>query len=66
MKDRRYRVGSALGELQRTLVSVLREVFDESAYTRFLQREAMASSKAAYGRFIREQAELKGRRAKCC
>jgi hypothetical protein len=48
------------------LVSVAREVFDESAYTRFLQRMQMPSSCAAYAAFLRERETLKARRPKCC
>jgi hypothetical protein len=32
----------------RTLLAILREIFDEAAYDRFLYRKRMASSPAAY------------------
>lgn len=50
----------------RTLMAVLREIFDEAAYSRFLNRAGMASSSAAYAAFRREFDEVKVRRPKCC
>ncbi len=54
--------------LQRMLALVeagLREIFDESAYARFLERERLASSPAAYRRFLEEQGK-RGLRPRCC
>jgi len=50
----------------RTFVATLREIFDEAAYSRFLERGGMASSSAAYAAFRREFEEGKVRRPKCC
>ena len=50
----------------RTFMSALREIFDEAAYSRFLERAGMASSTAAYAAFRREFDEVKVRRPKCC
>jgi hypothetical protein len=50
----------------RILVATLREIFDESAYTRFLDRAGMNSSIEAYAVFRREFEEAKLRRPKCC
>jgi hypothetical protein len=50
----------------RTLMATLREIFDEAAYARFLNRAGVASSRAAYAAFRREFEEAKVRRAKCC
>jgi hypothetical protein len=47
-------------------VAVLREIFDEAAYARFLGRSGMASSSQAYAAFRREFEEEKVRRPKCC
>lgn len=47
-------------------LAALREIFDESAYARFLNRNRIASSSAAYGRFLREQGAAKVRRPGCC
>ena len=48
------------------LMSALREIFDESAYTRFLNRRQIASSREAYAAFCREYEAAKGRRPRCC
>lgn len=49
----------------RILINTLREVFDEAAYSRFLQRTQMASSPAAYAAFWRER-EAKAPNPRCC
>jgi len=46
--------------------SILREIFDESAYARFLERNKVESSHEAYGSFLRESEALRARRARCC
>jgi len=46
--------------------SVFREIFDESAYARFLARQGMTSSRKAYAAFLEEQQALKARRPRCC
>jgi hypothetical protein len=48
------------------LVAMLREIFDEAAYARFLGRAGIASSSEAYAAFRREFEEVKVRRPKCC
>jgi hypothetical protein len=50
----------------RTLVATLREIFDESAYERFLARNNISSSPRAYAAFRQEFEETKMRRPKCC
>lgn len=47
-------------------LSVAREIFDESAYDRFLSRTQMASSPKAYAAFRKEHDALKARRHRCC
>jgi hypothetical protein len=49
-----------------TLVDTLREIFDESAYARFLAKHEMISCPSAYAAFLREQESIKARRPKCC
>jgi hypothetical protein len=49
-----------------TFVATLREIFDESAYQRFLSFHRMESCPSAYAAFLREQEEAKARRPKCC
>ncbi|HTC93873.1 MAG TPA: hypothetical protein VK699_10510 [Terriglobales bacterium] len=48
------------------LVATLREIFDENAYSRFLAREGMASSRMAYAAFLREREAVVQRRPRCC
>ena len=48
------------------LWAILREIFDESAYRRFLVRQNLTSSPAAYGEFLRETEISKERRPRCC
>ena len=50
----------------RLLVCALREIFDESAYSRFLARHRMSSCARAYAEFLREQEAIKACRPKCC
>jgi len=50
----------------RLLLATLREIFDESAYSRFLSRHEMSSCPRAYSTFLREQEGIKARRPKCC
>lgn len=50
----------------RLLMAVLREIFDESAYSRFLKRGQLAPSRAAYAAFYREYEVVKARRPRCC
>lgn len=46
--------------------SMLREIFDESAYARFLERRQLATSAQAYAAFIRETQAHRERRPRCC
>lgn len=57
---------SQLEQGLRLLSSALSEIFDEAAYGRFLVRSQRKSSRAAYADFLRESAEAKARRPKCC
>jgi hypothetical protein len=52
--------------LIRLLLSTLREIFDESAYARFLARHSISSCPNAYAAFLREHGAAKARRPKCC
>lgn len=49
----------------RILINTLQEIFDEAAYTRFLQRTKTASSPAAYATFWRER-ESHAPKPRCC
>jgi len=48
------------------LWAALREIFDESAYERFLVRNQVESSRSAWAAFIREQGARREKRARCC
>jgi hypothetical protein len=48
------------------VVATLREIFDESAYARFLKQKHLVSSRAAYAAFRREHEVAKARRPRCC
>jgi hypothetical protein len=56
------RLGQALGVAH----SVLQEIFDESGYARFLERNKVESSCAAYAGFLRENEVIRARRTRCC
>jgi len=47
-------------------VQVLREIFDEAAYERFLGRTTLSSGAASYRVFLKEQQAAKARRPRCC
>jgi hypothetical protein len=57
---------SSLRELFGLIVAVLREIFDEAAYERFLDRTRLQSSPNAYAIFRRENEQAKSRRPRCC
>ncbi len=48
------------------LVAALREIFDESAYARFLTHHRVPSGRSSYAAFLREQEVVKARRPRCC
>jgi hypothetical protein len=50
----------------RILLAALREIFDETAYARFLQRAQMTPSREAYAAFWREREKACARRPRCC
>ena len=55
-----------LREMVEVALATLREIFDESAYRRFLERKQAVSSREAYAEFIREHELLRARRPRCC
>jgi hypothetical protein len=59
-----------LRELVRGMASIVRsalqEIFDESAYARFLMRRQRQTSREAYAEFLRESEVSRQRRARCC
>jgi hypothetical protein len=59
-------VSAWLAHATALFVSCLREIFDESAYVRFLRQRRMPSSPESYAEFAQEQAAAKARRPRCC
>ena len=50
----------------RTVGEMLREIFDEAEYARFLRHERVENSREAYGRYLRETERVRERRPRCC
>lgn len=48
-----------------TFLAALREIFDESAYRRFLQRTGQAASRASYRQFLAQRHGPRPR-PRCC
>lgn len=55
-----------LRKAARILLAMLREIFDEAAYARFLERQRIPSSPAAYQAFWQERERSHARRPRCC
>lgn len=49
----------------RLLVAILREIFDEAGYARFLARKQMPSSGEAYAAFLHEKNGIRPQ-PRCC
>jgi len=47
-------------------MAILREIFDEAAYRRFLDRNELTSSRLSYAGFLKECEHAKARRPRCC
>ncbi len=60
------RIWRAIAHSLRLVRDALREIFEESAYERFLARRRVASSPAAYGDFLLESETARSRRPRCC
>lgn len=48
------------------MLAALREIFDENAYARFLERAQVPPSRQSYRAFQREIGRRRERRARCC
>src|SRR4029077_3684960 len=55
-----------IGRAIRTLLATLREIFDESAYDRFLLRTHASRSIASYRDFTRERDAAMLKKPRCC
>ncbi|HET7750378.1 MAG TPA: hypothetical protein VFK81_13415 [Terriglobales bacterium] len=54
-----------LQEAGATFMAALREIFDEAAYRRFLQRTRQPASRSSYRDFLRQRMGAKPR-PRCC
>jgi hypothetical protein len=50
----------------RILREVFSEIFEETAYERFLQRHGLRTSRESYALFLSETEASRGRRVRCC
>jgi hypothetical protein len=48
------------------VLAMLREIFDESAYARYLARTGTVASRDSYGAFLAERRAAELRRVRCC
>ncbi len=53
-------------KLLRIVRDAVREIFDEAAYARFLQRQGTTASRSSYAAFLRETQLARERRTRCC
>ena len=54
-----------LRQVGATVLAMLREIFDEAAYRRFLQQSGKPQSRASYREFSRQKLNVKPR-PRCC
>jgi len=66
MMCRELRLRELVSSMASIVRSALQEIFDESAYTRFLRRRQLQTSREAYAEFLRENEVSRQRRARCC
>ena len=57
---------SHLFNAARIALATLREIFDEAAYERFLDRNQLACSTASYAEFCRETESGQAPKPRCC
>jgi hypothetical protein len=57
---------SAVSQVASVMRATLQEIFDESAYKRFLLRTQLKSSRSAYKLFQQENEQSKSRKPRCC
>jgi hypothetical protein len=57
---------SAVARAGSVMRATLQEIFDESAYKRFLLRTQLKSSRSAYKLFQQENEQSKSRKPRCC
>jgi hypothetical protein len=66
MRNLLKRLSSSTGRAWAVIGAILREIFDESAYARFLERRRLTTSPTAYAEFLAESGPQRERRPRCC
>ena len=67
LSDKKARsIAAAITHVFIVFGATLQEIFDESAYRRFLVRGNLRSSCRAYAMFLKEHEQERSRRARCC
>jgi hypothetical protein len=66
MKHLLTKISSSTRGVLAILGAILREIFDESAYARFLERRELTTSPTAYAEFLVESRQQRERRPRCC
>jgi hypothetical protein len=61
-----HRLAEQLKLCAHVFLAAIREIFDESAYARFLTQRQLSSSRASYAAFRQEYEVTKARRPRCC
>jgi hypothetical protein len=64
--DRKALAREMMNRVTQTIRATLREIFDESAYDRFLLRTHAPRSVASYGAFTRERDAYLLKKPRCC
>jgi len=64
--DRKALALETMNRVMQTIRATLREIFDESAYERFLLRTHASRSVASYRAFTRERDAAMLKRPRCC
>jgi len=64
--DRKALALEMMNRVMQTIRATLREIFDESAYERFLLRTHASRSVASYRAFTRERYAAMLKRPRCC
>jgi hypothetical protein len=60
------RIRALLSDALHLLVAVLREIFDEAAYDRYLRQTGSTPSRKSFAEFITASNAKKERRPRCC
>ena len=66
MKELLTRLSCSTRRAVAVIRATLREIFDESAYARFLARRQLTTSPTAYAEFLAESRQQRERRPRCC